>query len=239
MKARFSLAGVIVLLTFCTCTASASILFYGGDIHANPDMRANGLSNESDSTVPLAAVYTPFEVGGTGWHVTGLFTNNSMSFAPLTADWEIRSGVSDGNGGTLVSSGSATPAVIDLGPTPPGLSVSEMYTVQVTGLDVTLTPGQYWLSVVPVCLDCSGRSYNNNTDGTNAIGPPEPWNQSYFASAFYGANFTNALNPSTDLHAFSSGVLGDASAAPEPGTMTFFGGGLLLVGGLVRRRSSR
>ena len=71
------------------------------------DPNQNGLANENDAIVggsPYgAATFQNFNwAGGT---VTGLATNNLSGLNPTTAYWEIRSGVSEGNGGTLVASG--------------------------------------------------------------------------------------------------------------------------------------
>ena len=65
------------------------------------------LANESNALVSWAATYDNFTVRGGDWHVTSLFTNDLMTFTPTSADWEIRSGVSEGNGGTLVDFGTA------------------------------------------------------------------------------------------------------------------------------------
>ncbi|MGH8403754.1 MAG: hypothetical protein ACRESO_10190, partial [Gammaproteobacteria bacterium] len=90
-------------------------LFYGGDLNPN-DPNANGLANEMDLTVNTGStIYTPFVVGGGGWNVTGLFTDNLMNIDALSATWEIRTGVSSGNGGNLIAFGSGTPTVTDTG----------------------------------------------------------------------------------------------------------------------------
>src|ERR1039457_4250183 len=51
-------------------------------------------------------VYDDFVVPDGGWTVVGVFSHNNMGSTAVTqASWEIRSGVSAGNQGTLVASG--------------------------------------------------------------------------------------------------------------------------------------
>jgi hypothetical protein len=195
----------------CVC----STYFYGGDLDLN-DPNQNGLANENDAIVggnPYgAATYQNFVVGNicvtakcqnnSSVDVMGLFTNNLSQLTPTNGYWEIRSGVSEGNGGTLVASG--TGAITN---TPTGRSdfgYIEFHN-EVDGLNVFLNGGIYWFAVVPVCTSCAGRSFNSNTFGLNSIGTQIP-NQQFFNSSFFGANFTNANNEGT-FRTFSSGVL--------------------------------
>ena len=132
-------------MLFLTAFANAATLFYGGDFDVN-NPNANAIANENDALVsgsPYgAAAYQNFVISsGTQWNVTGLFTNNQMTINPTTAYWEIRSGVSEGNGGTLIASGSGIDTV-----TPTG-RVFDEYTNLVSGLNVTLGPAPIgWLS---------------------------------------------------------------------------------------------
>jgi hypothetical protein len=238
MKALLFASALLVGLAVVPASA-AGVVFYTG-VFDPSNSNANGLANEQDLIVSQAADYVPFDVGAGGLTVNGLFTNNLMGITALSADWEIRSGVSEGDGGTLVASGSATPTVTDTGIQGFGFDVFE---VEVTGLDVVLSSGEYWMSVVPVCTDvsngtCDGRSFLANTFGLNSIGSV-PQNSSYFNSSFFGTNFTNANNESGVYPAFSAGVEGvGGGTTPEPASLVLFGGGLLLLAG-IRRRSAR
>jgi len=205
---------------------------YAGDFDPNnPD--ANGLSNENDGIVggnPYgAATYQNFVTTGSV-AVAGLSTNNLSQLTPTALYWEIRSGVSEGNGGTLLASGSATGN--NFLQTPTGRSGFGYTEYTDVGLaSVNLTAGTYWEAVVPVCTTCAGRSFNSNTFGLNQVGTNIP-NQQFFNSSFFGANFTNANNEGV-FQAFSSGVW---TEVPEPSSMIMLGTGLLAAAGVVRRR---
>jgi hypothetical protein len=188
--------------------------FYGGDLDPN-NPNANALANENDAIVggnPYgAATHQNFVVGqicatvrcsNYGMSVDGLFTNNLSQFTPSYGYWEIRSGISEGNGGKLIASGSG-----QVTNTPTGRSAFGYteYHNEVDGLSVWLDPSVYWFAVVPVCNNCGGRSFNSNTIGLNSVGT-QIRNQQFFNSAFFGADFTNANNEGV-FQTFSSGVL--------------------------------
>jgi hypothetical protein len=218
---------IAVLLNLC---ANADILFYGGDFIPN-FWYSDSLSNENDNFVygnPYgSAVYQNFVVpAGQTWNVTSLFSNDIMTLSPPTAYWEVRSGISEGNGGTLLASGSGTDSYNLKGD-------FEEYTNTVSGLNLKLGPGMYWFTVVPEAPGQQGRSYNTNTFGMNSIGNQKS-DEQYFNSPFFGYNFTNADNLSI-FPRFSDGVIGTAN--PEPSTLVMFASGALAVAGMVRRRA--
>jgi hypothetical protein len=215
---------------------AGACLFYGGDFldaPLYPPFLANGLANEDTEFVPGtpygAAVWIPFTVpAGESWDVTGLFTNNMSTYGILdqgaeptaVAYWSINEEIFAGNGGTVVDSGTSPATSTATGRAAFGLTE---YTVQVTGLSVTLTAGTYWLTVVPICSNtadpyCNGIFFASdveylNTTPTNAYGPAEPVDASYFDSPTFGLSF----NPTSGspgacagdgCDAFSAGVLG-------------------------------
>jgi len=214
-------------------------LFYGGDINESPvapPFILNGLANETTLFAPGipygAAVWVPFTVpAGETWIVSGLFTNNQSSYGVLdqgteplsVAAWSINEGVFAGNAGTVVASGTSLATS-----TPTGRGVFDLqeYTVQVTGLSVTLTAGTYWMSVVPVCSNaadpfCDGVFFLSdveyiNTKPTNAFGPPEPVDASFFDAPYFTESFEPTNGPvgacaGDGCDAFSAGVLGKDS----------------------------
>lgn len=230
------LAVVLVFSAF----ASASTLFYAGDFDPN-NPNANGLANENDAIVggnPYgAATYQNFIVpNGQNWTVTGLFSNDLMSIVPSQAYWEIRTGVSEGNGGTLIAFGTATDIVTPTGRG--GFGFTEFQNL-VTGLNINLGPGMYWMTVVPEAPNQAGRSFNSNTFGLNSIGS-DVQNEQFFNSSFFGANFTNANNEGV-FPLFSDGVIGNLGqqGVPEPASLMLFGSSILGVAGVIRRRLTK
>jgi hypothetical protein len=218
----------------CGNPAGAS-LFYGGDFFFSPvyPNLANGLANENDRLVsgtPYgSATWVPFTVpSGQEWKVTGLFTNNQSTYGVLdqatepdsAAHWSINKDVEPGSAGTVVASGNSAATSRPTGRVFLG---TPEYTVQVTGLRVTLAPGSYWMIVVPICTNtadpyCQGRfflsdvEYINRTP-VNAFGPRQPIDASFFDSPFFGVTFTPTNGPlgacgGVGCDAFSVGVLG-------------------------------
>ena len=209
--------------------------FYGGDLDLN-DPNQNGLANENDAIVggnPYgAATYQNFVVSGGGVTVSGLFTNNLSQLTPTSGYWEVRSGVSEGNGGQLIASGTESGA--NLLQTATGRSdfgYTEYTDAVKLSNPLSLANGTYWFAVVPVCTTCDGRSFNSDTDGLNGVGTQNS-NQQYFNSSFFGANFTNANNEGT-YETFSSGVLANV---PEPGSFFLLGTSILGGIGMLRRK---
>jgi hypothetical protein len=222
-----ALTASFALLNTAIAQAPPGSYWYNGDFNG-----VNGLANEQNTVVSQAGVYDDFIVSGGNLHVTAVFSDNLLSTNVTGASWEIRSGVSEGNGGTLVASGTGTPTVTATGRS--GFGFTE-FMVEMSGINVTLAPGTYWLNVTPTG-DGSGRSFNSTTSGLNAVGQP-PGNDmnAFFNSTFFGANFTSTANESQPYD-FSNGVIG--SIVPEPATIALLtcGAGALLIA--VRRRRS-
>lgn len=211
-------------------TFNLPCVFYGGDLDLN-DPNQTGVANENDAIVfgiPYGAASFQNFVWG-GGQIAGLFTNNQSSLTPTSAYYEIRLGVSEGNGGTLITSGTATGANFLQTATGRSFAGYSEYTDAVRFNAMNLPAGTYWFAVVPVCPTCPGRSFNSSANTRlNGIGTDMD-GQQFGNSPFFLLNFMNST-----VNVFSSGVIG--STVPEPSSLIMLGSGLVAVAGVVRRR---
>jgi hypothetical protein len=222
-----ALTAAFALNTTAIAQAPPGSLWYNGDFN-----NVNGVANERNTIISQAAVYDDFNVtGGPMWHVTAVFSDNLASTVITGADWEIRTGISNGNAGTLIASGTTnSPTVTPTGRS--GFGFTE-YMVEVTGLNVflpMLPSGQhYWLNVTPVG-NGTGRSFNSTTSGTNCVGTPCGNDQnSFFNSTSFGAYFTGP-----GPYDFSNGVIG--TVVPEPSLWAMVAMGAVVLIGVQRLR---
>ena len=154
MKVRISriiLAAMLVTATIQGGQAAraGSTIWYNGDSDGR-----DGIVNQTGT--PDGLVYDNFIVPtGQTWTINSVFSNDLLAFAPTTASWEIRSGVSAGDGGTLVASGDGADTFTATGKSYNfnGVVAVNEYTNTVAVSGVTLGPGTYWLAVAP---DISG-----------------------------------------------------------------------------------
>jgi hypothetical protein len=215
----------------------AGTLWYNGDFDG-----VNGLVNGvgTNGVTGSSNVYDNFVVpGGQTWTIADVWSNNLMDFTGVTsAEREIRSGVSLGSGGTLIASG--TDAATQTATGRSGFGYTE-YEILVSGLNVTLGAGTYWLSVAPVTAGGGGNSYVSTTSGSNCVGTPcgNDGNSYWSSGAPFNENFgSTADGLGTGTWDFSMG-LDDGTTAPEPATigLCLAGLGLIMVGSRARRRA--
>jgi hypothetical protein len=206
-------------------TTPTGALWYNGDFDF-----VDGLANEQDSFAQgYSHIYDDFNVPDTdGWNVTSVFSHDLISTTVTGATWEIRSGVSSGNGGTVVASGmTVTPVITDTGNNAFGF---EEFSVEVTGLNVDLAGGgaTYFLNVTPIGSLDGGRSFDSTTSGANCIGTPCGNNSnSFWDSDLFGVFFVPTSTGGSQFHDFSMGV---------NGTVNGGGGGLTLVSAASSKR---
>jgi hypothetical protein len=196
-------------------------LWYNGDLNVSPF--GIGLSNEIAfgygwGPVP-AQIYDDFNVTWPfGWNVTAVFSDNlvdTLDGNPIVgAAWEIRQGISAGNPGVLIASGfTLTPSVTETGRGCPfGYYCSAGGTelrVMVTGLNLFLSPGQYWLNVTPIGnSNTDSNSQNSVTIGADCVGTPCGNNGNAFINSA-----SNVWDPTTNYGSeygdFAMGMVGN------------------------------
>jgi hypothetical protein len=200
--------------------ANADVLYYGGNWDGSTMLLPNG-NFFSD----VYNVYDNFTVTGAGWGITQLFSNDFIEgLCCSSAHWEIRSGVSLFNGGTLIAEGDAIPSIA---PTGRVLSGTPEYNVIVDIPKVVLPAGIYWLNVSPREASVTSAEYfATPTTGQDAIGvhlsPDED-----FVSGTNGFNFVDTHVVSL-IDTFSDGVAGSVCSEVVGNPRT----GVICLGGL-------
>jgi hypothetical protein len=180
-------------------------LFYGGDITPSGS-NAEGMADENTLSAPDTSTFAAFEVPeGVTAIITGILFNiqASANFDPRTASYEIRAGVSEGYGGTVIISGTRETQVQPTGRTFSGF---KEYTVFIRLPDPeSLNTGEYWFNITPACTNgatdgscyAGGMYFSNTTKETNAVRPErQPVGSMYLNSAILGYQWTNWCDPS-------------------------------------------
>jgi hypothetical protein len=224
---------LILCLAAVSVAANAdSILWYGGDLNPNA-ANANGFASERNASVADAQSYDNFTLTSAA-QLTQVFGNFQDEFngGCTTAFYDIRTGITEGNGGTSVASGT-----ISVTGTDQGMSIfgREVYRYQGNITPLNLAAGTYFLAMSPINAG-EGRDFISTTDGTNSINNVgHPNGNQYLNSSTFGVDYTNWQNlvgpGDWDL---SYGVYGDA--VPEPASMAVLGVGALM---LLRRRNKK
>ncbi len=190
--------------------------FYGGDFDGR-----NGIVINND-----AYVYDDFDVDGAGWMVTGIYANCLTMDEISSMNWEIRSGISEGNGGTLVAGGSGPITQTLTGRS--GFGYDE-YELRISGLDLHLAAGTYYVGV-----NVGGpprQTFVSTTSGANGFGSPLGNGNSWFDSDFWNEHFRSIEELlGKGPWDFSYGLV------PEPATLAALGVALTALA--TRRRGS-
>ena len=230
--------GLIALagLALATSLASAgTVKYYGGD----PD-DVSGLL-DIRSAISDALVFDDFNWSGGGVdRLFGNYSSNANAFANavVAMEFEIRSGVSAGSGGTLVASGSTTNFTwVDTGVDYLG---SDGFRGTADVNNFNLAAGTYFLALRPVFSVPSSSvpfSYLLSTNGTNSVGTPIGNGNSFFQSTGGSAGLFNYQRADADdllgtgTWDFSQGV--EMVPLPTGATMGLAG---ITLAGLRRRR---
>jgi hypothetical protein len=232
---RILIAFLVLSLGVMAGPAAADTLWYNGDFNGSGYSKANyhKYKDYGDGSYfqQDCQVYDDFVVPAGGWTVKSVWSNNLFTSTVVVsgATWEIRSGVSVGNGGTVVASGSGIPTLTATG------RVRGSYTeyqALIGGLNFHLGPGTYWLNVTP-SINMTGSpadtaySYNSPTSGANAMGQPPGnngnsfWN--YFVHFGYGgedSQYFVDLSSSFGIVAdYSMGLAGKTATGPPGGAL--------------------
>ncbi|MGD0652215.1 MAG: PEP-CTERM sorting domain-containing protein [Verrucomicrobiia bacterium] len=229
---RTILNGAIGLFGFSLVTLQAigDTLWYSGDFDGRYGY-VNRIDTSGRSSVPIAEMFERFDVtDASGWNITAIWSDNNFGTSEPRADWSIRVGMGLNAGGTTLFSGTSPLTVTPTGRYSVPVSGSATnweYQLEVTGLNVYLPQGEYWLNVTPYSPNTTSIS---STVGSNAVGTPsgsaDPglwwWSIGYHNYDYPGPGF-------------SMGVAGTV-AIPEPSSLLLAGSGAMLLWALLRRR---
>lgn len=193
----------LVAFALAAMAASAQTGFYGGDIDGASVLVAQRTFGYT------TMVFDDFTLGQ-ATHVQSVFGNFLINGTISGLLYEIRTGVSAGNGGTLVSSGLLTATIVDASPDAFGLNLVTI-SGSPTGLD--LAAGTYYLGLSAV-VGNSGLAYLATTSGANGTGGPLNNGNSFYTTT-YGDDFAPAIDYTGGADDFSVGVRGVA-AVPAP-----------------------
>ncbi len=208
---------IVTLLAVAGIATAASAQWYNGD----PDL-VNGLAAEFNTDVTDAYVFEDFDHGG--GTITDVWGNYFWSSSITGYMYEIRSGMSNGFGGTLHASGNTDGAY---SMTPNGFDAFGFtgYRLSADIADVNLAAGTYMLALSPIGKG-SGRGFVQSTSGANGVGSPNDNDLNWFQSTFFGTTYQENLQAGND---FSYGV-----NIPAPASVALLG-----LGGLVATRRRR
>lgn len=236
----------LLLILITSSLYADSIYWYNGDPEQPRYQLSNNVSNNDSGRY---MVYDNFSVLDGGVQVSGLFGSfiSSPNAAIQQVEWQIRSGMSHGNGGALVASGTETSFTQEsrnFGDLP----AIPQFRLFLEGLNFFLTAGDYWLGMSVKGTTGDATFSVLSTDGTNAVETPQVNDGNIIVDAALANGFNysymqyKAIGLSFLDREVSYGILTpDAAPVPEPGTLGIVTVALLCIGGgrLARRLHAR
>lgn len=187
---------------------SYGVIFYGGDGDEN-----GGVACERNTLIGDAQTYDDFDILQPT-EVEGVWGNFLLAgFVPARAYYEVRQGVSKGNGGQLLASGVVPVDAMYTGRIHFG--ILEYHVRGRLSSPLLLAPGKYWVCLAPIGTGV-GRSFVRFTTGrdnppSGDPNPPptgQPLNNgnSFFDSRFFNKNFERIEDVVGGRYDFSYGV---------------------------------
>ena len=175
-------------------------LFYGGDVDP-ADPNSYGLQDENTLFYPNTSTYGAVKVPkGHNVLVEGILFQIDFEtlflLDPRGVTWEIRKGVEEGNGGTVIDSGQGPVAVQTTG----RIINGPEYTVAIKLPNpIDLPAGTYWFNITPPCVnkrdsECETIQYgvSNTTQQTNSFrGGLQPVDEIFINSQYYNYSWVN------------------------------------------------
>ena len=212
---------ILLSLFFAAKLCSAQIVFYGGDYGLGPALEVG-----IETGIANARIYDNVRFGGS-MAVDFVFGNYLVDGpTPTQIYFEFRQDVSEGNGGTVIASGTLPIALA--APTGNiGFGLPEWHFSAEIPRVILSANTMYWLSVSP-SQSQSGHYYLSTTEGQNGIGGPLGDGNSFYDSTSLGANF----DPTTEFLGagtwdFSQGF--GNHVIPEPASFATLGLGIGLL----------
>lgn len=229
-------------------TTHAAVIFYGGDPVPGGALEDQIVDNPNGGKITVVGYDNIFVSAGGTYTINDVFGEFGLPSGSLfsTAIYEVRTGMSNGNGGLLLTSGEL-PVAISAGVggpingTSPGLPPQRVQVNLPVPLVLTggATGANYWIGFAPHQPGNSANTFLGTVNVPNATGVNLP-------SSAIGIEHQIFTNPVTQqpIDQFISGPYtsigldGTRIVVPEPATAVLAVGGLMFAGAIRRRRIS-
>lgn len=213
MRLRVGAVSILAVLLLAAMPLLAQDVYDNGPINGNISAYsftgAYGWQTADSFILGAQTTITGFSIGA--WVIPG--------DQPVSVNWEILSGGPDWLGGTVLASGTANFSNTYWGTGFDG--AYDIYTSTVSGLNVTLGAGTYWLEL---------------GGGTTEIdGNPVYWDENDGPSSAHQADY-GVDNGAIGSEAFTVNGSTAGGTTPEPGTLVMFGSGVVGLAGVIRRK---